>query len=74
MRTKTKGNTDRRVVRYGNYDDFLNDAELCTQEPVRTLGNWSQSQIYSHLAMLSNHASTERDLFCMLLFDGSFLC
>ncbi len=51
MRTKTKGNTDRRVVRYGNYDDFLNDAERCTQEPVRTLRNWSQAQIYSHLAM-----------------------
>ena len=47
----TKKVTGRRQVSYASLDEFLADAErLANKEEVRTLGNWSQGQIYEHLA------------------------
>jgi hypothetical protein len=40
------------VVRYSNLQELLEDAERLAQRPVRTLGNWSQGQIYKHLAVV----------------------
>ncbi len=51
MTINTKQVTDRRVVKYADYNDFLVDAEHLAGQPVRTLGNWSQAQIYEHLAL-----------------------
>lgn len=46
----TKKAMDRRSVRYETLAEFLDDAERLANRPVRTLGNWSQGQIYEHLA------------------------
>src|SRR5690349_4534042 len=43
--------TGRRSVRYESFDEVLADAERLATVPVQTLGNWSQGQIYNHLAM-----------------------
>ena len=43
--------SSRRSVRYRNYDDLLADVESLAGKPIRTLGNWTQPQIYKHLAM-----------------------
>jgi hypothetical protein len=40
----------RRSVRYESMVDFLTDAERLAASETRTLGNWSKSQIYEHLA------------------------
>ena len=50
MQLKTKKVEGRRQVRYESIDDFLADAQRLAGSPVRTLGNWSQGQIYMHLA------------------------
>ncbi len=50
MAIKTKKVQGRRNVRYESFDDLLNDAQQLTHENVRTLGNWSQGQIYEHIA------------------------
>ena len=46
----TKTVRGRRKVRYESLDDLLAEAERLADVPVRTLGNWSQGQIYDHLA------------------------
>lgn len=43
--------TGRRNLRYRSYDDLLADVESLARKPICTLGNWSQPQIYKHLAM-----------------------
>lgn len=47
---KTKAVVGRRTVRYESLTDFLEDAERLANCEVRLLGNWSQGQIYRHLA------------------------
>lgn len=47
----TKKVADRREVKYASLEEMLADAErLASDSNVRTLGNWSQGQIYEHLA------------------------
>jgi hypothetical protein len=48
---KTGKVAGRRPVRYENYNEFLAEAERLATMPTRTLGNWTQAQIYRHLAM-----------------------
>ena len=50
MPVKTKQVKGRRNVRYGSLDELLSEAERLSRAEVRTLGNWSQGQIYEHLA------------------------
>lgn len=47
---KTRKVADRRKVRYKSLDNLLYDAERLASMQVRTLGNWSQGEIYSHVA------------------------
>ncbi len=46
----TKTAAGRRAVRYESLSEFLEDAERLANCEVRTVGNWSQGQIYEHLA------------------------
>ena len=48
----TKKVEGRREVRYDSLDELLTDARrlAAKHEDVRTLGNWSQGQIYEHIA------------------------
>jgi hypothetical protein len=41
----------RRTLRFESYDEVLAEAERLARMPVRMLGNWSQGQIYKHLAV-----------------------
>ena len=50
MPINTKKVVGRRKVRYESFDEFVADAQRLSAVPVRTLGNWSQGQIYDHLA------------------------
>ncbi len=42
----------RRVLDYASFEELLADAERLTSIPVKTLGNWSQGQIYKHIALM----------------------
>jgi hypothetical protein len=64
MSVKTASVTGRRTVRYGSYDDLLADAEQLAAQPVQTIGNWSQAQIYKHLEM-SVHSSIDGPGFAL---------
>lgn len=44
----------RRDVHYSNYDELLADAQRLTEQPVQTLGNWTQAQNYKHIAKSLN--------------------
>ena len=46
----TKAVEGRRAIKYASIDDWAADVESCAASKVRTLGNWSQGQIYQHLA------------------------
>lgn len=46
----TKKVQGRRRVRYESFDDLLSEARQFSEGEVRSLGNWSQGQIYEHLA------------------------
>jgi len=46
----TKQVQGRRSVRYSSLDELLSDARKLAACEVQTLGNWSQGQIYEHLA------------------------
>jgi len=50
MAIDTKHAEGRRKVRYQSLDELLADAERFAQQEVHTLGNWSQGQIYQHIA------------------------
>lgn len=58
MAVNTKDVSDRREVRYENFQHLLADAETLAQGEVLTLGNWTLGQIYLHLA-LSIHGSID---------------
>lgn len=42
----------RRTVHYSNLQALLKDAERLASAQPRALGNWSQGQIYKHLAVV----------------------
>lgn len=50
MSINTKKVGGRRQVRYASLDDLLQDAQQLAELETRVLGNWSQGQIYEHLA------------------------
>ncbi len=50
MAVNTKRVVGRRTVHYESFAEVLADAERMATIPVRTLGNWSVGQIYTHLA------------------------
>ena len=50
MPVNTKKVDSRREVHYDSLDDILADAKRLAEMDVRTDGNWSQGQIYDHLA------------------------
>ena len=50
MTIDTKKVKNRRSVRYESLDELLTDAKRIANENVNALGNWSQGQIYRHLA------------------------
>ena len=50
MQINTKRVQGRRKVRYDSLDALLADARRLSGVEVRTLGNWSQGQIYEHIA------------------------
>lgn len=50
MPINTKKVQGRRKIRYESLDELLADAQRLLGFEVRTLGNWSQGQIYEHLA------------------------
>lgn len=77
----TKKVQNRREVHYANLDDFLNDACKLSETSVRTVGNWSQGQIYLHLARAMNGSIDGVDMrvpapmrwIMILLFKKKFL-
>ena len=76
----TKRVQGRRQVRYETLDQFLSDAERLAETPVNTLGNWSQGQIYEHLARSLDVSIDGTNLFpspmrlmLNLLFKNKFL-
>lgn len=53
----TKKVEGRRKIKYSSLDELLRDAEqLAAKQEVQTLGNWSQGQIYEHLARAMNNS------------------
>jgi len=46
----TKKVQGRRTVRHESLGELLADAHRSRRAEVRTLGNWSQRQIYEHIA------------------------
>lgn len=50
MPINTKKVEGRRRVRYESLHDLLADAQRLSGSGARTLGNWSQGQIYEHIA------------------------
>jgi hypothetical protein len=50
----TKRVQGRRSVRYASFDELLADARRLAASEPRALGNWSQGQIYDHLARSMN--------------------
>ena len=53
---------DRRKVAYASLEDVLADAERLSHAPVKTLGNWSPGQIFTHLARTMNESIDGSDL------------
>jgi hypothetical protein len=51
MTINTKQVAGRRAVTYGSLSEYLADVERCATQPVLTFGNWTQAQIYEHLAI-----------------------
>ncbi len=54
MQINTKKVQGRRKVRYESLDELLADAQRLSETEVCALGNWSQGQIYEHLARSFN--------------------
>ena len=65
MTVDTTKVNDRREIRYGDLDDLLADIESHSGEDVILVGNWSQGQIFDHLAstILWRRARQHRDTF-----------
>lgn len=63
MTINTRQVTGRRAVSYDSLSDYLADVENCARQPVRTLGNLTQAQIYKHLA-ITLESSIVRDGRC----------
>ena len=76
----TKAVDGRRTVRYESLNDLLEDAERLANCEARTLGNWTQGQIYKHLAQALDVSIDGADLMpapmrfvLNLLFKKKFL-
>lgn len=54
MSVDTTKVTGRRKVNYASVEEVLADADRLSAGSVKTLGNWSQGQIYRHLATAFN--------------------
>ena len=54
MSVDTRRVAGRRTVHYASLAELLNDAETLAAGEIRTLGNWSPGQIFSHLANTMN--------------------
>jgi len=50
MQINTKKVPGRREVRYESLDELLADAKRFSGNDIKTLGNWSQGQIFEHIA------------------------
>ncbi len=50
MAVDTKRVSSRRQLHFDSLDEVLADAEQMASRPVELLGNWSQGQIYMHVA------------------------
>ena len=59
----TKQVAGRRSVRYTSLDDVVKEARQFANSDVRELGNWSQGQIYEHLARSLNGSIDGIELF-----------
>jgi Protein of unknown function (DUF1569) len=44
----------RRKLDYASLEDVLADADRLSSGPVRVLGNWSEGQVFRHLALAYN--------------------
>jgi hypothetical protein len=44
----------RRKVAYASFEELLADADRLGSGPLKALGNWSEGQIYRHLAKVYN--------------------
>jgi hypothetical protein len=62
MAIDTKTVTARRHVSYASIQEILDDAERLSRTKVKTLGNWSQGQIYSHLAIAMTNSIDGTDM------------
>jgi hypothetical protein len=51
MAVDTRKVEGRREVHYQSLDEFLEDARRCAADGSTTIGNWSISKIYHHLAV-----------------------
>jgi hypothetical protein len=54
--TMADKNVARRQVRYATFDDVIHDATRLSNTKVTTVGNWTQGQIYDHLAKAYNQS------------------
>ncbi|MGE3806723.1 MAG: DUF1569 domain-containing protein [Gemmataceae bacterium] len=52
MSIDTTAVKNRRTIHYASLRELLADAEKLAAGNTRTLGNWSQGQIYKHLALV----------------------
>jgi len=62
MAVSTKKVAGRRVLHFDSIDDILADAEQMAAADTRVIGNWSQGQIYQHLAVAMNQSIDGMDL------------
>ena len=74
MPVNTKKVQDRRKVRYESLDELLADAQRFSGDNVRKLGNWSQGQIYEHIARsLDSSIGPTRAPWCKMRSPGRLL-
>jgi len=72
MQLNTKKVPGRREVRYESLDELLVDAKRFSGNDIKTLGNWSQGQIFEHIARSMDSSSYTRVL-PIACCDGSTL-
>jgi len=62
MAIDTKNVSTRRKPHYDTIDEIVADAECLASGGAKTVGNWSQGQIYRHLGELMNLSIDGLDL------------
>ncbi len=68
MTVDTRQISNRRQVRYADFDEFQADVERVVRGPARTVGNWTVAQIFDHLAKSMNTAVDGPPVMFPLLF------